>query len=281
MILITGVNGQLGFDIAKELKRRNVEFIGTAKNDLDVTDREATENYILKINPDCVIHCAAYTDVDRAEEEKDMCYKVNCIGTENIARACKKAGAKMIYISTDYIFDGKGKIPFEVNDAANPLNVYGRSKYEGEKKVSGLLEKYFIVRVSWIFGANGKNFVKSMLNLGTRNRNLNVVCDQVGSPTYTVDLAVILCDMLASDQYGVYNVTNEGFCSWAEFAEEIMKQSNLGCKINYISTKKYRTKATRPLNSRMSKLKLYRAGFKRMPLWNDALNRYLREIGVI
>ena len=221
-----------------------------------------------------MIHCAAYTAVDRAEDEEEICRKVNVNGTENIAKACKEIDAKMIYISTDYVYDGRGDEPFEVDEHIDPNSVYGKTKYEGELKVQEILNKYFIVRISWVFGINGNNFVKKMLKLGKEKEIINVVCDQIGSPTYTDDLAPLLCDMIISEKYGIYNATNEGFCSWAEFAEEIMKQAKLNCKINSIQTSEYSAKAARPFNSRMSKRKLIESGFKILPQWKGALERY-------
>lgn len=278
MILVTGANGQLGFDVIKELKKRNIECLGIDKEELDITDKDAVYDYIIKVNPECVIHCAAYTAVDKAEDEREVCYKVNVEGTENIVKACKKVNAKMIYISTDYVFDGQGNRPFEIDGNINPLSVYGETKYEGELKVKENLDKYFIVRISWVFGLNGNNFVKTMLKLGKERESLNVVCDQIGSPTYTADLAPLLCDMVESEKYGVYHATNEGTCSWAEFAAEIMKKANLNCAINPIPTSEYKTKAMRPLNSRMSKKSLLDAEFQLLPRWDDALDRYLKEI---
>lgn len=278
MILVTGANGQLGFDVVRELEKRKVKCVGTSKEDLDITDYDCVYKYFDKFKPKCVIHCAAYTKVDMAEEEKELCYKVNIDGTENIAKACKYFNAKMIYISTDYIFDGKGSLPFEENNSANPISVYGKSKYEGEKKIKEILEQYFIVRISWVFGINGNNFVKTMLNLGMKKSDINVVNDQIGSPTYTRDLSVLLCDMTKSEKFGVYHATNEGFCSWAEFASEIMNLGNLSCEIIPIATSEYKSKAVRPLNSRMSKRKLSENGFKLLPHWKDALLRYLKEL---
>lgn len=278
MILVTGSSGQLGYDVIRELKKRNIKHIGTTKRELDITDEDNVNTYISKLKPDCVIHCAAYTDVDRAEIEKELCRKINVDGTENIAKACENVNAKMIYISTDYVFDGTGNNPFEINDNINPINVYGKTKYQGEKKVKKYLEKYFVVRTSWVFGINGDNFVKTILRLGNQKENLDVVCDQIGSPTYTVDLAKVLCDMSSCDKYGVYHVTNEGYCSWAEFAEEIIKQSGENCKINHIATKEYSTKATRPLNSRMSKTVLIENGFNILPKWQGGLNEYIKEL---
>lgn len=281
MILVTGFSGQLGYDVIKVLKSRSIECLGIDKAELDITDGEAVRKYIVELKPECVIHCAAYTAVDRAEDEEELCYKVNVIGTENIALACKEIDAKMIYISTDYVYDGKGDIPFEVDGNIAPQSVYGRTKYEGELKVKELLKKYFIVRISWVFGINGNNFIKTMLRLGKEKESLNVVCDQIGSPTYTADLAPILCDMAVSDKYGIYNATNEGFCSWAEFADEIMKKARLKCMINPILTSQYLvSKAVRPLNSRMSKKSLTENGFNLLPDWKDSVERYLSLVNV-
>lgn len=279
MILVTGVNGQLGYDVVKVLNKRNIECLGIDKEDLDITDSEAVNEYIVKLNPEVVIHCAAYTAVDMAEDNEEACTKVNVNGTENIAKACKQINAKMIYISTDYVFNGAGDEPFEINGEIEPHSIYGKTKYEGELKVKEYLDKYFIVRISWVFGVNGNNFVKTMIRLGKERESLNVVCDQIGSPTYTADLAPILCDMAVSEKYGIYHATNEGYCSWAEFAQEIMNQVGLGCKINPIPTSEYPCKAERPFNSRMSKKSLVDNGFKLMPEWKDALKRYLKEIG--
>lgn len=278
MILVTGVNGQLGFDVVKELNKRNIECLGIGRADLDVTDSTDVDNYISNLKPECVIHCAAYTAVDKAEDEEEICSKVNVYGTENIAKACKKIDSKMIYISTDYVFNGQGDAPFEIDGNIKPLSVYGKTKYEGELKVKEILDKYFIVRISWVFGLNGNNFIKTMLKLGKEKESLNVVCDQIGSPTYTFDLAPLLCDMAASEKYGVYHATNEEFCSWSDFATEIMKKANLDCKINPIPTSEYPTKAVRPFNSRLSRKSLVDSGFKVLPSWKDALNRFLIEI---
>ena len=278
MILVTGSNGQLGYDVVKELKNRGIDCIGSVRSDFDITNYEETEKYILNIKPECIIHCAAYTNVNKAEDERELCYKVNVDGTENIAKICSKLNAKMIYVSTDYVFDGTKDGEYEVDDTPNPLSVYGKSKYEGELKVKNNLEKYFIVRTSWVFGSHGNNFVKTMLKLGKEKESIDVVCDQIGSPTYTVDLAKLLCDMALSDKYGVYHASNEGFCSWAEFAEEIMKQACLSCKINYIKSDEYKTKTVRPLDSRISKKSILENRFESLPKWTLALKKLLIEI---
>ncbi|MCI1477140.1 MAG: dTDP-4-dehydrorhamnose reductase [Clostridium beijerinckii] len=275
MILVTGASGQLGFDTIKELEKRKAVYNGVTRSDFDITDFEKIKNYIIKEKPSCVIHCAAYTSVDKAEDEREICYKVNVLATENIAKACKKINAKLIYISTDYVFDGKGDAPHEVDDAINPLSVYGGTKYKGELIVKEILDKYFIVRTSWVFGLNGNNFVKKMIKLGKEKESINVVCDQIGSPTYTKDLAMVLCDMVESDKYGTYHATNEGFCSWAEFAEAIMKMAKIDCKINYIKTSEYKTKAVRPLNSRLSKKSLHKGEFDKLPNWEESLFRFI------
>ena len=212
-ILVTGVGGQLGYDVIKELEKRNIECIGADRAEFDITDFEATHKFITNYIPDVVVHCSAYTAVDKAEDELELCYLVNAVGTENIAGICKEIDAKMLYISTDYVFDGTKDGFYEVDDEPNPINVYGKTKLAGEKVVQGILEKYFIVRISWVFGINGNNFVKTMLSLGKERGELSVVADQVGSPTYTADLAPLLVDMIQTDKYGIYHATNEGECS--------------------------------------------------------------------
>lgn len=278
-ILVTGVAGQLGYDVMRELNKRGIEAIGVDRSDFDITDREATEKFILSVNPNAVIHCAAYTAVDAAEDNVELCRKVNVNGTENIARACAKIKAKMLYISTDYVFPGSGDIPYDINAEKAPQNVYGQSKLDGELVVQKYLQNYFIVRISWAFGKNGNNFVETMLRLGKEREQLSVVGDQIGSPTYTFDLARLLVDMIRTDKYGIYHATNEGYCSWAEFAKEIMRLANLLCKIISISTEEYPTKAKRPLNSRMNKSSLDKNGFVRLPSWQDALRKYLQSEG--
>ena len=287
MILITGAAGQLGTDVALELKKRNTDNIGIDRTEvsgepspchsLDITDIKAVYDFILDKKPKSVIHCAAYTAVDKAEDEPELCYNVNAVGTVNIAKACKEIDAEMIYISTDYVFDGEGEAPYETDAVKSPVSVYGKNKLAGEEAVCNHLDKYYIVRISWVFGEHGNNFVKTMLNHAKTKKELNVVSDQIGSPTYTPDLAILLCDMVLSGKYGIYHATNEGFCSWAEFAEEIMNQSGSDCKINPIPTEQYPTKATRPKNSRLSKASLDKSGFSRLPVWQDALKRYLRK----
>lgn len=277
-VLVTGVGGQLGYDVVKELKKRNINCIGTGSQQFDITDYKAAYQFIVDYMPDAVIHCGAYTAVDQAEDEQGLCYKVNVIGTENIAKICKKIDAKMIYISTDYVFDGTKEGFYEVDDDPNPQNVYGKTKFDGESAVKGRLEKYFIVRTSWVFGNNGNNFIKTMLRLGKENKELNVVSDQVGSPTYTVDLAKLLVDMMQTNKYGIYHVTNEGVCSWAEFAEKIFEINKMKVKINHVSTQEYLRKAKRPKNSRLSKKKLRELGFEKLPSWKNAIERYINSV---
>ncbi|MDY5934369.1 MAG: dTDP-4-dehydrorhamnose reductase [Oscillospiraceae bacterium] len=277
-ILVTGYNGQLGYDVVKELNSRSVECRGVDREDFDITDRDETVGYICDYAPDAVIHCAAYTAVDRAEDDEENCRKVNADGTENIAVACEKLRAKMLYVSTDYVYGGDGEAPFETDSPTNPKNVYGVTKLEGEKAVMKYIDKFFIVRTSWVFGINGNNFVKTMLRLGDEKESLNVVCDQVGSPTYTPDLARLICDLIVTEKYGIYHVTNENYCSWAEFAAEIMKLGGKKTVINPVPSSEYPTKAERPHNSRLSKKCLDEAGIKRLPTWQDALKRFLKEM---
>ena len=277
-LLVTGVKGQLGYDVCKVLSARGIEHRGVDIEDFDITNVQATHDYIAAYRPDGVIHCSAWTAVDRAEDELEKVRAVNAEGPRNIASVCKEIGAKLVYISTDYVFPGTGDRFYEPDDPTGPLGAYGVTKLEGEQAVQALLERYFIVRVSWVFGKNGNNFVRTMLRLAETKSELNVVCDQIGSPTYTADLAPLLCDMVESEKYGVYHATNEGICSWAEFAEEIFRLAGKDVKVNPVPTSEYPTRAVRPLNSRMSKAKLEAMGFSRLPDWHDALVRYLREL---
>lgn len=278
MILVTGITGQLGYDVAKELERRGENFIGTTRKDFDLSKPEEVKNFIIEKKPSTVIHCAAYTAVDKAEEEAELALTVNGLATRKIAEACREVGAKMLYVSTDYVFGGDGETPYEISDEKAPQNIYGKSKLLGEDSVIALLREYFIVRISWVFGSNGKNFVKTMLNFDKRRKKISVVDDQVGSPTYTADVAPLLVDMIQSDKYGIYHATNEGFCSWAEFAEEIFKQAGREITVEKIPTSDYPTPAKRPFNSRLSKKTLDEAGFNRLPSWQDAVTRFLKEI---
>lgn len=278
-VLVTGVGGQLGYDVCKVLEARGVEHRGVDIGDFDITDAAATRAYITAYRPDAVIHCSAWTAVDKAEDEPDKVRAVNGDGPRNIAEACKAVGAKMLYISTDYVFPGTGERAYEPDDPTGPLGVYGATKLAGEQAVREILDRWFIVRISWVFGKNGNNFVKTMLRLAETKTELNVVRDQIGSPTYTADLAPLLCDMITTEKYGVYHATNEGSCSWAEFAQEIFRLSGKPVTVHPIPTSEYPTRAARPLNSRMSKDKLEQMGFTRLSPWRDALARYLREIG--
>lgn len=276
-VLVTGVKGQLGFDVCKELDKRNIENKGIDRDDCDITDEQAVLSYIKNYAPDVVVHCAAYTAVDRAEDEKEICYNVNVKGTEYIARACKEIDAKMVYISTDYVFEGTGDKAYEVQDNTAPDNTYGITKYQGEEAVRKILSKYFIIRISWVFGINGNNFINTMMKLGETHRELNVVADQIGSPTFTYDLAPLICDMIATDKYGIYHATNEGYCSWADLAEYIFSVTGQKVLVHHIKSEEYPTKASRPKNSRLSKASLDNAGFKRLPDWQDAVKRYINE----
>lgn len=277
-VLVTGVRGQLGYDVVKELEMRGMEAVGVDIQEMDITNADSVNQVIGDANPDAVIHCAAYTAVDAAEDNVEMCRKVNADGPQNIANMCKKLDIPMIQISTDYVFEGEGEKIWEPEDERHPSSVYGQTKYEGELAVQNTLEKYFIVRIAWVFGINGKNFVKTMLNLGQTRDHLTVVNDQFGSPTYTYDLARLLVDMIQTDKYGVYHATNEGFCSWYEFACEIFKQAGLSVKVDPVTSDQYPAKAKRPSNSRMSKEKLTENGFEKLPAWQDALSRYLVEL---
>ena len=278
-VLVTGAKGQLGTDLMNELEKRGIESIGVDVQEMDITDREACMRVISESKADAVIHCAAYTAVDAAEDNVDLCRKINGEGTRNVALACQATGAKMMYISTDYVFDGQGTRPWEPDDNRSPLNVYGQTKYEGELAVEELVEKFFTVRIAWVFGVAGKNFIKTMLRLGKERGAVSFVDDQVGSPTYTYDLARLLVDMIQTDYYGRYHATNEGFCSWYGFACEIFRQAGMDeVKVTPVSSDQFPVKAVRPANSRMSKAKLAENGFEPLPTWQDALGRFLKEI---
>jgi len=279
MILVTGITGQLGEEVAKELEKRGENFIGTTRKEIDLSKPDEVKSFIIEKKPSAVIHCAAYTAVDKAESEAELALTVNGLATRKIAEACKEIGAKMLYVSTDYVFGGNGDTPYEINDEKAPQNIYGKGKLLGEDSVIALLRNYFIVRISWVFGSNGKNFVKTMLNFDKRRKKISVVDDQIGSPTYTADVAPLLVDMIQSDKYGIYHATNEGFCSWAEFAEEIFKQAGREITVEKIPTSEYPTPARRPLNSRLSKKTLDEAGFKRLPSWQNAVTRFLKDNG--
>lgn len=300
-IFVTGVAGQLGHDVMNELKKRGYEGIGSdvaaeyagiqdgsavtkmAYVSLDITDKAAVEKILEEIQPDVVVHCAAWTAVDMAEDDDKVAKvrAVNAGGTENIALVCRKLDCKMVYISTDYVFDGQGETPWDPDcKDYKPMNVYGQTKLEGELAVSGNLDKYFIVRIAWVFGVNGKNFIKTMLNVGKTHDTVRVVKDQIGTPTYTYDLARLLIDMIETDKYGYYHATNEGgYISWYDFTCEIYRQAGYDTKVIPVTTEEYgMSKAARPFNSRLDKSKLVKNGFTPLPTWQDALSRYLKEI---
>lgn len=282
-VLVTGVKGQLGYDVVNELTKRNHEAIGVDIEEMDITDKQSVQMKIEKTKPDAVIHCAAWTAVDLAEDDDkiDLVRAVNTDGTRNIAEVCKELNCKMMYISTDYVFNGQGTEPWKPDyKDYEPLNVYGQTKLGGELAVANLLEKYFIVRIAWVFGVNGNNFIKTMLNVGKKYDELTVVNDQIGTPTYTFDLARLLVDMIETEKYGYYHATNEGgYISWYDFACEIFKQAGYTTKVKPVTTEEYGlSKAKRPFNSRLDKSKLIENGFKPLPTWQDALSRYLKEI---
>lgn len=278
-VLVTGAKGQLGTDLMNELKKQGLEGLGVDVDEMDITDADACERVISVAGADAVIHLAAYTAVDAAEDNVELCRRINGEGTRNVALACKHAGVPMMYISTDYVFDGQGTRPWEPDDKRDPLNVYGQTKYEGELAVEELVEHYFIVRIAWVFGVAGNNFIKTMLRLGRERGAVSVVDDQIGSPTYTYDLARLLVDMIRTDRYGRYHATNEGLCSWYEFAKEIFRQAGMPeVAVTPVSSEAYPAKATRPKNSRMNRQKLVDQGFEPLPTWQDALGRFLQKI---
>ena len=279
-ILITGSKGQLGHDLMNELSKRGIEYVGVDVEEMDITDRKRCRRVITDAAPDAVIHCAAYTAVDAAEENVELCRKINAEGTKNIAEVCHDLDIKMMYISTDYVFNGEGTRPWEPDDHREPLNIYGLTKYEGEVYIERLVKKFFTVRIAWVFGVNGKNFIKTMLRLGEERGAVSVVDDQIGSPTYTYDLARLLVDMIQTEEYGRYHATNEGLCSWYEFACEIFRQAGMNdVKVTPVDSSQFPAKAKRPKNSRMNREKLVEKGFTPLPTWQDALSRYLKEIG--
>ena len=282
-LLITGSNGQLGHDLINEAVKRGHTAVGVDVQEMDITDPEAVKRVITAEKPDAVIHCAAWTAVDKAEEPENLekVKAINAGGTENIAKVCKEIDCRMMYISTDYVFDGQGTKPWEPDCRDyKPLNVYGQSKLDGELAVSSILDKYFIVRIAWVFGINGSNFIKTMLRVGKSHDEVRVVNDQIGTPTYTYDLARLLIDMIETDKYGYYHATNEGgYISWYDFTVEIYKQAGLSTKVTPVTTQEYGLSlAARPFNSRLDKSKLVENGFKPLPTWQDALARYLKEI---
>ena len=280
-VLVTGVTGQLGHDCVLELEDRGMEVRGVSSRDFPLTDAKAMRRVMAIYKPNCVIHCAAYTAVDRAEDDAAACMAVNAEGTANLAKLCREFHAKMVYISTDYVFDGQGTEPWQPDcKDYKPLNVYGQTKLEGELAVSQTLEKYFIVRIAWVFGLNGKNFIKTMLNVGKTHDTVRVVNDQIGTPTYTYDLARLLVDMNETEKYGYYHATNEGgYISWYDFTKEIYRQAGYKTEVLPVTTAEYGlSKAARPFNSRLDKIKLVETGFTPLPTWQDTLSRYLKEI---
>ena len=291
-VLVTGTSGQLGFDVMEELARRGYTGIGADRSDsdaefehviLDITDKEKVFQVVKEVNPDVIVHCAAWTNVDAAEDPKNLnvVRAVNVDGTRNLAEVAKEVGAKFVYISTDYVFDGQGERPWQPDDKNYaPLNVYGQSKLDGELAVAETLEKYFIVRIAWVFGRNGKNFIKTMIEVGKTHPEVRVVDDQIGTPTYTVDLARLLVDMIETDKFGYYHATNEGgYISWADFTEEIYRQTGMDVKVNRVNTAEYgESVAKRPFNSRLDKSKLVENGFTPLPDWKDAVKRFLATL---
>ena len=277
-VLVTGYAGQLGYDTVRQLEARGIECRGVDMADFNLTDGPAVKEYVRSYRPDVIVHCAAYTNVDKAESAPEVCAAVNGMGTVNMVRAALSVGAKMVFISTDYVFPGTGDQPWKVDDRYGPLNVYGMSKVQGEDAVRSLMTRYFILRTSWVFGKNGHNFVRTMLRLGAEKKEVRVVNDQIGSPTYSWDLARVICDILPTEKYGIYHVRNEGFISWYEFAKMIMEKAGLPCKVLPVPSSEYPTPAKRPLNSRLDGSKLAAAGFAPMPTVENALERYLEEI---
>lgn len=274
-ILVTGSTGQLGSDVVKELLKRGYSTLSPNRSEFNLCSEDSIRNYILNSNCEAIVHCAAYTQVDKAEDEKDLCIKINATATKHIVKCAKILDIPMIYISTDYVFDGTKDGKYTENDETNPINIYGESKLAGEKYVQEILDKYYIVRTSWVFNINGKNFIETMLRLSKANNQLSIVNDQIGSPTYTKDLSRLLVDMLETSKYGLYHATNEGYCSWYEFADTIFKLANINIDIKAINSNEYASRAKRPLNSKLSKDKLIEYGFKPLPHWEDALKDYL------
>jgi dTDP-4-dehydrorhamnose reductase len=279
--LVTGVKGQLGYDVIQELNRRGYhDIIGIDIQELDITKENNVHLCIVQNNPDVIIHCAAFTAVDKAEEMSDLCYKVNVLGTRYLTEAANEINAKILYISTDYVFDGAKEGLYEANDKPNPISVYGQTKYDGELEIKKY-DKHFIIRISWVFGKNGNNFVKTMVRLGKEKDSLNIVNDQFGSPTYTKDLSRLIVDMAVTEKYGTYHATNEGVCTWYEFTKEIFRLMGITIPVYPITTNQYPTIAKRPMNSKMSKSKLDESGFQRLRDWKMALKDFLNEIEAI
>jgi len=278
MIVVSGNKGQLGHDIERFCYVNGIECKGIDIQELDITDEISVEHFFNEHKMDAFIHCAAYTAVDKAEENPEFCYKVNTIGTENLVKACKKHHVKFMFFSTDYVFDGTKEGYYTPDDERNPLSVYGKSKALAEAYIEQNLSDYYIVRISWAFGLNGHNFIKTMLKLAQTKTQLDIVSDQVGTPTYTKDVVPLVIDILKSGKYGIYHATNEGYCSWADFAEYIFSQIKANVHVNRILTSEYPTLAKRPLNSKLDRSKLTHAGFERLPTWQSAVDRYLVEL---
>ncbi len=278
MIIVTGAKGQLGGDVCDLLQKEGTDFIGIDKDDLDITDEAAVNDFFQRKKASALIHCAAYVAVDKAEDEKEICFAVNERGTRNLATACKRHSIKMLYVSTDYVFPGNGTAPFEPDGEKGPLNVYGLSKLKGEEAVKEILTDFFIVRTSWVFGERNTNFIATMLRLAQTRSELDVVNDQIGSPTYSRDLAELLCEMIKTERYGIYHGTNEGFCSWYDLATKAFAVAGKNVRVNPVSSDQFPTKATRPKNSRLSKICLDKNGFGRLPAWEDAVERYIANI---
>lgn len=278
-VLVTGIRGQLGFDVMKVLKSRGIESVGVNSTDMDITSSEAVDKVMDSVRPDAVIHCAAWTAVDAAEDNAEEARKVNVTGTANIARACGRIGAKLMYFSTDYVFDGEGTKPWKPEDLTNPVSVYGQSKLDGETEVKKYVpDKYFIIRLQWVYGINGKNFVRTMLKLSQTHDRLTVVDDQIGGPSYTPDIARLAADMIVTEEYGTYHAANTGYCSWYEFAKEIFARAGISIQVDPVSSEHYPAKAKRPHNSRLDTSKLAEHGFKELPPWQDALGRFIAEL---
>ena len=276
--LVTGFNGQLGNDVAAILKQRNINVLAPKREVFNLTDFEQVKNYVIKEKPDVIIHCAAYTAVDKAEDERELCYSVNVEGTRALAEAAKEINAKVVYISTDYVFDGLGQEPHSEEKETNPINYYGYTKEQGEKIIRELIHKHFIIRTAWVYGKNGNNFVKTMLKLAETKTEISVVSDQIGAPTYTKDLADFIVTLVKTNHYGTYHGVNEGYCSWYEFAKKIFEKCGIAITVNPLSTEEYPTKAKRPLNSRLSKEKTIEVGLNRLPQWENALSRFIKEL---
>lgn len=275
MILVTGAKGQLGSDVCEILEKEKVPHIAADIGELDITKEDEVESFFEENEIDSVIHCAAYTAVDKAEDEKEKCFLVNETGTKNLSLSAAKRSAKILYVSTDYVFRGEGSVPFETSDPKGPLNVYGESKLAGERAVLENNKKSFVVRTSWVFGEKNTNFIATMLRLSKTHDEVNVVCDQIGSPTYSRHLARLICDIVKTDRFGVYHATNEGFCSWSELAEKAFSTAEKKTVVNPVTSSQYKTRAKRPLNSRLSKASLDEGGFERLPRWEDAVAEYL------